>query len=90
MSWMFYDCNNLVDLDLSSFDTNNVTTMYNMFSYCIKLTDMKLNNFNIDNVTNYNGMFSGIPTKVTILTNSAMASWIAENFATYASCVTII
>ena len=39
---MFYECNNLNYLDLSSFDTKNVINMSNMFNNCSKLNNLNL------------------------------------------------
>lgn len=54
---MFYFCSNLQMLDLSAFNTSNVTTMEHMFSYCSNLTNLNINTFNTSNVTNMNDMF---------------------------------
>ena len=43
---MFYKCENLYKLDLSSFNTNNVTDMSYMFSYCENLSELNLSSFN--------------------------------------------
>ena len=37
---MFYECNNLNYLDLSSFDTKNVTNMSDMFYWCCNLNNL--------------------------------------------------
>ena len=45
MSYMFYNCSNLTNLDLSSFDIKNVTDMDCMFykcSNCSNLTDLEV------------------------------------------------
>ena len=34
---MFYDCNSLTNLNLSNFNTQNVTNMNYMFSFCNSL-----------------------------------------------------
>ena len=41
MSLMFYGCGSLTTLDLSSFDTSNVTDMGYMFCDCSNLTNIK-------------------------------------------------
>ena len=56
----FEKCNNIIFLDLSNFDTSNVTNMASMFAKCYKLKEIKgLNKFNTKNVTNISGMFGG-------------------------------
>lgn len=54
-----FDNSNLASLDLSSFDTSNVTNMSYMFGNCYNLTSLDLSNFNTSNVTDMSGMFSG-------------------------------
>jgi len=41
MNSMFYNCSKLTTLDLSSFDTSNVTDMNHMFYNCSELTTLK-------------------------------------------------
>ena len=59
-SFMFYECKLLNNIDLSNFNTNNVTNMNGMFRECSKLTSLNLSNFNTNNVTDMIYMFSGI------------------------------
>ena len=57
-SCMFYKCNNIKDIDLSSFDTKNVVNMSCMFSNCNKLKEIDLSSLNTENVTNMSAMFA--------------------------------
>ena len=43
---MFFDCNSLTSLNLSNFNTQNVTDMNYMLSNCNSLTSLNLSNFN--------------------------------------------
>ncbi|MBS7408282.1 MAG: BspA family leucine-rich repeat surface protein, partial [Prevotellamassilia sp.] len=52
-------CSGLTSLDLSSFNTANVTDMSLMFSYCSGLTSLDLSNFNTANVQDMDWMFKG-------------------------------
>ena len=56
-SYMFYYCNGLTSLDVSDFDTSNVTYMGYMFNHCSGLTSLDVTSFNTSNVTNMNCMF---------------------------------
>ena len=56
-SYMFYDCNNLVSIDFTNFDTSNVTNMHAMFNSCDCLTELDVRNFNTCNVTDMGSMF---------------------------------
>ena len=57
MAYMFYNNNNLQSLDLSNFNTSNVTSMYSMFLGCKSLTTLDFSSFNTSNVTNMSNMF---------------------------------
>ena len=57
MSYMFDGCVNLIKLDLSSFNTQNVKDISSMFFRCEKLIKLDLSSFNTQNVTNMRHMF---------------------------------
>ena len=54
---MFRNCDNIIEIDLSCFDTKNVTDMSYMFSECQNLKYLDLSNFDTKNVTNMSFMF---------------------------------
>ena len=58
-SYMFCGCSSLESLDLSSFDTSNVTDMRSMFYNCSSLLSLDLSGFDTSNVTTMKDMFSG-------------------------------
>ena len=47
-----------VNLDLSSFNTENVTTMANMFDGCLNLQQLNISNFNTSKVVDMTNMFN--------------------------------
>jgi surface protein len=57
MSGMFKNCISLNNLDISNFNTSNVTIMYSMFYGCSNLESLDISNFNTSNVTNMTNMF---------------------------------
>ena len=56
-SYMFAECLNLINIDLTSFNTQNVVNMEGMFFGCQNLTNINLSSLNTENVTNMKGMF---------------------------------
>ena len=54
---MFYNCSALETLDLSNFDTQNVTDMGDMFSECYALKTLDVSSFDTKNVTSMYDMF---------------------------------
>ena len=82
---MFSDLKNIVEIDLSGFDTSNVIDMQSMFSGCTSLESINLSDINTSLVTNMQKMFyqcesltslnlSSFNNSIVLRTNS-MFSW---------------
>ena len=56
----------ILDLDLSNFDTSNVTNMSSMFYAMRNLTALNLSSFNTSRVTNMQAMFDGVNNLTTL------------------------
>ena len=54
---MFSECSSLKELNISNFNTSNVTNMRNMFFKCKSLKVLNLSNFTANKVTNMTNMF---------------------------------
>ena len=74
-SGMFYQCSSLTSLDLSGFDTSNVTNMLSMFMTCNGLTSLDVSGWNTSNVTDMSDMFSDC----TGLTSLDLSGWNTSN-----------
>jgi surface protein len=59
MNGLFSGCSKLTHIDLSSFDTKNVSNMNGIFSGCSKLTTIDLSSFDTKNVTDMNDIIFG-------------------------------
>ena len=57
-SHMFYGCKNIINIDLSSFNSKNINNMSFMFYDCINLEKINLSFFDTKNVTNMESMFN--------------------------------
>ena len=57
MSYMFDACSGLQTLDVSNFETSQVTDMSSMFDACSGLQTLDVSNFDTSQVTNMRGMF---------------------------------
>ena len=57
MSYMFYQCISLEELNIDNFDTYNVKDMKGIFCECIKLKEIKINGLNLNNIKNMDYMF---------------------------------
>ena len=58
LSYMFSGCDSLASVDVSSWNTSNVTNMSYMFSSCYSLTTLNLNYFDTSKVEDMSYMFN--------------------------------
>ena len=69
---LFWDYTlSLVSVDLSGFDTSNVTNMSGMFYWCSNLTTLNLSGWDTGRVTDMNSMFDGCSS----LTSLDLSGW---------------
>ena len=54
---MFTNCSSLESLDVSNFDTSNVTDVSYMFEDCTNLKDVDISNFDMSNAYGVDWMF---------------------------------
>ena len=75
MRYLFSSCQSLESLDLSGFNTENVTSMVSMFSQCSSLRSLDLSSFNTSKVIDMDFMFF----KCTNLESIDLSSFDTEN-----------
>ena len=56
---MFYECNNIIEIDLSKFDCSKVLKCYSMFCNCVNLKKIELGKLDFSLVDNFSFMFNG-------------------------------
>ena len=61
---MFRGCSLLSKLNISIFNAENVTNMWEMFSRCYSLKELNLDNFNTNNVIVISNIFFGYPNEL--------------------------
>lgn len=87
---MFKNCTGLTSLDLSMFDTSDVTNMNSMFASCSSLTELNLSTFDTSKVQNIGNMFSGCTSLATLDISSfdtSKVTW-SLNFLSNCSALT--
>jgi surface protein len=88
MYGMFEGCSKLTSLDVSNFNTTNVTDMYGMFEGCSNLESLDVSKFNTANVTNMSSMFYGCSTLKTLYCND---SWSCDNSqGMFTACTSLV
>ena len=79
MDSMFSNCNSLTSLDLSNFNTSQVTNMSWMFTGCSSLTSLDFRKATFDKVTSYDSMFNSTSSTINIITKDATTkSWLED------------
>ena len=57
ISWFFYNCTTLINLDLSNFNSSEVNNMSHLFHNCSSLKELDLSSFNTTKVNDMRYMF---------------------------------
>ena len=83
---MFDYCPLLTSLDLSSFDTSNVTDMSNMFYDVWSLTSLDLSSFDTSKVTDMSDMFMGCVRMTSLDVSSFDTSKVRDMSSMFYSC----
>jgi surface protein len=86
---MFLWCNNLTTIDLSHFNTDNVTDMSFMFSGCSKLEILDLGSFSNAKLNNIDDMFDGCCNLKTIFVSDKWSKTI-DGRSAFADCSKLI
>lgn len=86
MRLMFLNCTSLLNLDLSSFDTRNVTDMYGVFYCCKSLINLNLTGLNTSNVTEMYCLFYLCEKLTTIDISSFDTRNVVNMFGLFSSC----
>ena len=79
----------LENLNLSSFNTSNVTYMNSMFDSCSSLTSLDLSNFNTSNVTNMSSMFYGCSSLANLDLNNFNTSKVTDMNDMFSRCLSL-
>ena len=88
--YMFNGCENLTSLNLSSFNTANVTEMRAMFRKCRALTALDLSSFNISKVTDMSCMFAEDENLVDLNISSFKTTLPVDLGATFKNCASLV
>ena len=83
---MFYAYHDLLQIDLSNFNTANVTDMGYMFHNCDALTTLDLSNFSTANVTDMGSMFAGCSVLTTLDLSNFNTANVTTMYMMFNSC----
>ena len=83
---MFYNCGELTSIDLSGWNTSNVTDMNYMFYACSSLTSLDLSGWNTSNVTIMDNMFGGCSSLTTLDLSGWNTSLVTNMESMFSGC----
>ena len=83
---MFRSCTNLTTLNISNFDTSQVTTMYQMFYGCTNLASLDVTSFNTSQVTTMYGMFTSCSSLISLNLSTFNTSQVKDMSWMFARC----
>lgn len=86
LSYMFYGCTSLNNIDFNDFDTSSNTTMKSMFTFCSGLTEINLNNLNTSSVKDMSSMFSSCSGLTEIDLNNLNTSNVKDMSGLFYNC----
>ena len=76
LSYMFYNCQNLISVDLTNFIGDKVNNFEHMFDGCENLNNVNMSKFNwdINNKLKVKNIFKGIPNEGSFVCNKKSAN----------------
>ena len=89
LSYVFYECSALTQLDLSNWDTRNIQYMISTFSGCNNLTEINCSRWNTSKVTNIQSMFAGCSSIQTIPVRDWVVSSLGYPDNAFANCTAL-
>ena len=84
---MFANLTNILEIDLSNFDSSSVTSMKSMFSNCSSLIKLNLLNLNTTKVENMGNMFSNCTSLVSLDLSSFDTSSVQDFNSIFYNCI---
>ena len=83
---MFLNCHDIVEIDLSNFDSSQVTHLHAMFYGCSSLKNVGLSNFNSPQAKDISRMFLGCSSLTSVNLSSFSASQLTEVYGIFDGC----
>ena len=87
LDYMFSSIRNILEIDLSNFDTSNITSMVSTFETCTNLKYINFNNINTSLVTDMTTMFKGCQSLTSIDLSNFDTSKVASMAEMFNGCL---
>ena len=87
--YMFFECTDITEIDLSNFNTSNVKYMISMFNGCSSLTSINLSNFYTSKVTWMHYMFYGCSSLTSLNLSNFITSKVTWTEHMFDGCINL-
>ena len=84
--YIFYQCSDIIEIDLSNFNTSKLRDMDYMFSDCSSLISLNLSNFNTSQVRYMDSMFSGCSSLISLNLSNFNTSQVRYMNSMFSGC----
>lgn len=89
MSYMFYYCTSISNIDVSRWNVGNVTSMQCMFYGCTSLKSLNIEGWNTSSVSNMTNLFNGCNSLTSLNVNNWNISNVAEVSGMFDGCLSL-
>lgn len=89
MSYMFFYCTSISNIDVSRWNVGNVTSMQGMFYGCASLKSLNIEGWNTSSVSNMNNLFNGCNSLTSLNVNNWNISNVAEISGMFDGCLSL-
>ena len=83
---MFLNCRDIAEIDLSNFDSSQVTNLHAMFFDCSSLTNVDLSNFNSPKAKDITRLFKGCSSLTSVNLSSFSAADLTDVYGIFEGC----
>lgn len=89
MSYMFYGCTSISNIDVSRWNVGNVTNMTGLFYGCTSLNSLNIEGWNTSSVSNMNNIFNGCKSITSLNVNNWDISNVAKIGGMFDGCLSL-
>ena len=88
--FMFFQCSNITEIDLSNFNTSEITDMSYMFNGCKSLISLNISNIDTSRVKNMEMMFLGCSSLISLDLSNFDTSLVTNMYCMFEKCSSLV
>ena len=88
--FMFFQCSNITEIDLTNFNTSEIADMSNMFNGCKSLISLNISNIDTSRVKNMEMMFLGCSSLISLDLSNFDTSLVTNMYCMFEKCSSLV